>query len=160
VGATRNLCRLGSIAGRRGGAEKKLAEAARLWALGQLGKSDPTKPLGLDEEWRKDFADLGVTIEIDGDEEEAEDAFFVWDINWDSLLAFLACSTQWRLSAGFHNGRLVETIRHGLDYTAVRVVLDELHGNLKRHARRLMFEDIQAMESKALATFATTDGDD
>ncbi|MHB2265807.1 DUF1799 domain-containing protein [Aliihoeflea sp. PC F10.4] len=91
-----------------------------------------------------DFAGFGVRVEVN---EEAQDDFPVWPENWQSLLAFLDCSTQWRIVAGF--GFAEES---GLDYAGVNALLDRRFGNRpagRRQASRI-FEDIRTMEEAAL----------
>ncbi len=90
----------------------------------------------------------GAAVETNADDYE------VWDVNWTSLKAFLACDTQWRISVAFHRGAEVRRVRHGLDYSGVDVVLARLYGHLKAKARRVLFEDLMAMEAAALDAFA------
>ncbi|MGD9476148.1 DUF1799 domain-containing protein [Shinella sp. G-2] len=59
--------------------------------------------------------------------------------NWSSLLAFLACQTQWRVVATM--GGLIWL---GLDYAAARAALEELGLPLSRMA------DLRALEAGAL----------
>lgn len=66
--------------------------------------------------------------------------------NWDSLRAFLAVETQWRVTATFS-----ALIWLGLDYVAVDLVLR------RRNAPDAVFADIQIMESEALAAFNEAD---
>lgn len=52
------------------------------------------------------------------------DEFEVWEQNWETVLAFLAVSTQWR-SVPFGGGMApMQVIYQGLDYTAVRAGLE------------------------------------
>lgn len=115
----------------------------------RLGRDDPARPASLDKEIVAEFAELGVTFEEDAasqaDESEA-DAVEVWDINWKSVSAFIACQTQWRVVAGF--SRIVWL---GLDYSAVDVVLR------RQKARNRVFEDLRVMEMEALRTFDEVD---
>ncbi|WP_320194742.1 DUF1799 domain-containing protein [Agrobacterium rosae] len=72
-----------------------------------------------------------------------EDTVLVWDENKDSLTAFLAVETQWRVTA--HKERLIWT---GIDYNALDVVMRRLQ--LPEHA----FQDVMIMETEALEAFA------
>ncbi|WP_323041579.1 DUF1799 domain-containing protein [Gemmobacter sp.] len=65
----------------------------------------------------------------------------VLPVNWPSVLAFLACETQWRTA-----GTLAGLIWLGLDYPAVDVVL-------RRVAPEADFRDLQVMERGALEVF-------
>ncbi|MGY9046326.1 hypothetical protein P775_11040 [Puniceibacterium antarcticum] len=89
-----------------------------------------------------DFAEMGVTFETDAPAQDDGDAFAVWARNWDSLLAFLNCQTQWR-TASRNNGY----VHLGLDYVAVDVVLR------RSGADDGVFADLQEMELAALAAF-------
>lgn len=92
-----------------------------------------------------EFAELGVTVAAEIDKSE-DDALGVWDINWDSLSAFLACETQWRVAVGFAG-----MVWLGLDYAAVDVVLR------RRQFGDSVFEDLRVMEMEALRTFDEVD---
>jgi len=63
---------------------------------------------------------MGAPEEYVAQLEQADDARFeVWADNWDTVLAFLAVATQWRIAA---NGGGLEPVRHywiGLDYAGV-----------------------------------------
>ncbi len=77
---------------------------------------------------------------------DAADGVAVWDINWPSMLAFLDCETQWRVTstmAGLH--------WTGLDYQGVDVVLR------RTGAPEHVFADVQDMERAALAAFNEAD---
>ena len=88
----------------------------------------------------QEFAELGVRFAGQApQDEEDDDACRVWDINWDSLEAFLDCATQWRLVAG-----LSGVHRLGLDYAGVDVLLR------RRGAPDRVFEDLCVMERAAL----------
>lgn len=88
-----------------------------------------------------EFADLGVAVEVTEDE---DDVVEIWDINAAVFEAFLALETQWRVLAlvGLAGGR---TVRTGLDYSAVDVVLAR-HG-LDGQAP---LDDIRLMEQAVL----------
>lgn len=64
----------------------------------------------------------------------------VWACNWPAFEVFSALVTQWRMG---YSGPV------GLDYSAVRVVMD-MHGI---QDQRAMLDDIQAMEFEALKVF-------
>lgn len=78
----------------------------------------------------------------------ADDTFEVMTVNWQSLLAFLACETQWRVALG-----MAGAVWLGLDYAGVDVVLR--HRSLNDPDR--VFADLQIMESAALAVLAEAD---
>lgn len=65
--------------------------------------------------------------------------------NWDTLLVFLACSTQWRKEFAGMSGEL---IYHGLDYPATSVVI-RMMGHRGQDARDI-FAGVQMMEVAAL----------
>lgn len=94
-------------------------------------------PLTVDATIAADFAQMGVSVEIDPDK---KGAFQVWDVNWDSLCCFLDCESQWRVAVGLAGGQLL-----GLDYSAVDVVLR------RRQVADGVFDDLQVMERAALA---------
>lgn len=85
---------------------------------------------------------MTISGDAAGRRRSEESAFDVWDINWPSLGAFLACQTQWRLAVGFSRA-----VWLGLDYAAVDVVLR------RRNLPDQVFEDLRVMEAEALATF-------
>lgn len=91
-----------------------------------------------------DFAALGVIVEA---EEEDDGAFEIWDVNWKSAMAFVACQTQWRLAVGFGVSSWL-----GLDYAGVEVVLRSRFRNSRTRSR--VFEDLRVMEIAALNTFS------
>lgn len=96
----------------------------------------------VDEDVAADYALMGATI--DAHEVVRKDGVFeVWPINWDSVRAFLACETQWRVVSTFN--RVMET---GLDYSGVDVVLRRL--GFGDH----VFADLQEMEVEAISIFA------
>lgn len=72
-----------------------------------------------------------------------DEALQVWNDNWDSLTAFLAVETQWRVAATA--GRLIWI---GIDYNALDVVMRRL--KLPENT----FEDVMIMEAEALAVFS------
>lgn len=74
----------------------------------------------------------------------ADEGFKVMRKNWDSVCAWLACETQWRVLA-------VKTrlIYLGLDYQGVDVALR------RSGTADTVFEDLQIMEREALAVFGS-----
>jgi len=82
---------------------------------------------------------MGATVQPADHQEQSED-FEVWKKNWPSLVAFLACETQWRAIAGLERIHWL-----GLDYSAVDVVLRRLK------SPKRVFRDLQAMEHAALS---------
>lgn len=81
---------------------------------------------------------MGVSIEGD-DALSDEETIDVLRVNWDSVTAFLACQTQWRLALG-----MAGAVWLGLDYAAVDVVLRH------RAAEAHVFDDLRVMEAEAL----------
>lgn len=86
---------------------------------------------------------MGMAVDATNVVSEQDGAFEVWQENWETLLAWLAVETQWRV---------VETktgLKYlGLDYSAVDVVLR------RRQSLDHVFEDLQTMENAALAAFS------
>ena len=85
---------------------------------------------------------------MDEDEEKIE----VWRINWQSVLAFLRCETQWRavaVSAG-EGSRLIWL---GIDYQSARPVFERRN----RVDQQKIFSDIQVMEHAALEAMGEID---
>ena len=95
--------------------------------------------MAIDESLAADFAAMGVMVE-GGQCRTTEDDFEVWPENWDSIMAWVACETQWRALTG-----LCGLFWLGLDYPAVDVVLR------RREAPAIVFNDLQHMERAALA---------
>lgn len=81
---------------------------------------------------------MGASVAPDQIVRNSED-FEVWPENWDSVIAFLACATQWRIAVSFSG-----IIWSGLDYSAVDVVLR------RRNATDRVFDDVCVMERAAL----------
>lgn len=107
------------------------------WAHAHLGRSDRTRPAPIDADLKKQFARLGFAIEAD-DRDEGEHTT-VMPCNWPSFLAFLECSTQWRVAA-----TMAGLFWVGLDYGACRAVLEDMDCD------RRVFADIRHMEREAL----------
>jgi hypothetical protein len=86
---------------------------------------------------RNEFAAFGAVItELP---EEAEEFDAVAACNWESLLAFMACDTQWRVGVGFSG-----MIWIGLDYTACDIVFR------RRGFADQIWDDLRVMEEAAL----------
>jgi len=71
-----------------------------------------------------------------------DEAFRVLALNWDSVMAFLACETQWRVIAA--GSKLLWL---GLDYVAVDIVFRWFD------FPNAVFADLQVMEFEALSVF-------
>lgn len=95
-------------------------------------------PAGIDADMQAQFAEFGVQVDID---DEGMNDVPVWASNWDSVMVFLSCETQWRVVAV---GTLVWL---GLDYAAVDVVLRHSGGDHRT------FADLCVMEAAALEAF-------
>jgi hypothetical protein len=80
-----------------------------------------------------DAAAFGVALP----EEPQSRNFEVWQENWEVVVVFMRCQTQWRTTM---SGLL------GLDYTAVAWVL-KLY---EIEDQRSMLEDLQVMEAAAM----------
>ncbi len=87
-----------------------------------------------------------MVIEADGEDDREEEVTDVFGDNWTSLAAFLDVSTQWRVTA-----TMAGLIWIGLDYPAVRIVLDHLK------APAHVFDDIRVMENAALTALNGVD---
>lgn len=98
----------------------------------------------MSEAIRQEFLALGVSVAPAAPEEEAFEE--VAECNWQSLLAFLACDTQWRVGVGF--GAMVWI---GLDYSACDVVFR------RRGFADPLFEDLRVMEEAALPVLNSGD---
>ena len=79
---------------------------------------------------------MGLKVEADHVEQEAIE---IMPVNHASFEAFLACQTQWRVVATMDGLLWI-----GLDYNAVRTVLDDL--NAPKH----VFADLRMMEAEVL----------
>ncbi|MBY6091078.1 DUF1799 domain-containing protein [Maritimibacter alkaliphilus] len=97
-----------------------------------------------DEDVLADFQAMGLDLPDHVPRED--DAFEIWPENWHSLIAWIACETQWRVMSGSGGNWYL-----GLDYTAVDVVMRRLK------LEDEVFADLQEMERTALATFAESD---
>ncbi|WP_043062096.1 DUF1799 domain-containing protein [Brucella anthropi] len=79
---------------------------------------------------------MGLALQVDQSTQEMVEIMPVNHISFD---AFLCCQTQWRVAA-----TMAGLIWQGLDYSAVRLVLDDID------APRHVFADIRVMEAAAL----------
>jgi hypothetical protein len=107
--------------------------------LNRTGRIDRSRPVAMNATFRSEFAQLGAKIPAPETAEE-EDFDPVADCNWDSLMAFLACDTQWRVS-GVGMAGLVWI---GLDYTACDIVFR------RRSFPDDLWDDVRIMEEAAL----------
>lgn len=85
---------------------------------------------------------MGVTIAAEAPRDDG--TFEVALANADTIRAWLACATQWRIAAGIAGSMWL-----GLDYAAVDVVLRRT----KPADPDAVFADLQLMEDAALAVF-------
>ncbi|WP_027143143.1 DUF1799 domain-containing protein [Mesorhizobium sp. WSM3626] len=102
----------------------------------------------IDKADAEQWAALNVTVEVDDEDEAVE----VWRINWQSVMAFFACDTQWRTVA-VPAGEGHRLIRLGIDYASARPVF----ARRDRARERQLFSDIQVMEQAALQAMAEAD---
>ncbi|WP_457587286.1 DUF1799 domain-containing protein [Ensifer canadensis] len=79
---------------------------------------------------------------------EPDETLKIMPANWPSFIAFLNCSTQWRVVAAGLGG----LAWLGLDYTACRQVLEDIA------APSGVFSDIRVMERAALPILNEVDG--
>ena len=101
--------------------------------------------MSIDAEIAADFALLGATVEVDGDD---DDRCEVWNVNWPSVLLFLELETQWRCVARGMTGVLLWL---GLDYGAVADVLEmRSKAARRRRSNKRVFEDLRILEREAL----------
>ncbi len=87
----------------------------------------------MQDKTQDDAAAFGVALP----EEPQSQDFEVWQENWEAVVVFMRCQTQWRTTM---SGLL------GLDYTAVAWVL-KLY---EVEDQRSMLEDLQVMEAAAM----------
>lgn len=87
----------------------------------------------MQDKTQDDAAAFGVALP----EEPQSQDFEVWRENWEAVVVFMRCQTQWRTTM---SGLL------GLDYTAVAWVL-KLY---EIEDQRSMLEDLQVMEAAAM----------
>ncbi|KGE01004.1 hypothetical protein JL39_07625 [Rhizobium sp. YS-1r] len=75
-----------------------------------------------------------------------DDEMEIMPANWDSLMAFLECQTQWRVAAG-----MAGLVWFGLDYVACKLVLDSIDADTE------VFADLRVMEAAALPVLNEAD---
>jgi len=92
------------------------------------------------------FEAMGYAFDPSEISSRDSEAFKVFASNWDSVTAFLACETQWRITASAM--RLHWT---GLDYAAADVVLRRFKFPDE------VFADLQVMELEAIAVLGSAD---
>lgn len=78
-------------------------------------------------------------VTVEPDQITEEEGFEVAEENWESLLFFLSCDTQWRVVAGFGGCMWI-----GLDYTACEIQLRRLNAPEK------VWPDLMRIEAAAL----------
>lgn len=136
---------------------KKLTEAVRLWARGDLVAATDTEGADIyEQEQRDNLSDLermaqamGLVMQ-DADqlaERNRPQTYYLWPDNADAFSLFLAVQTQWR--TGFAG-------RTGLDYSGVQVVM-RMHG-VPAASRAETFVMLQACERAALDEWALKHG--
>ncbi|WP_440410617.1 DUF1799 domain-containing protein [Neorhizobium petrolearium] len=86
---------------------------------------------------------MGVTLAA---APKTDDAMEIMPANWDSLMAFLECQTQWRVAAG-----TAGLVWLGLDYLACKLILDSVSADGKA------FADLRIMEAAALPVLNEAD---
>ncbi|MGZ2403365.1 DUF1799 domain-containing protein [Rhizobium ruizarguesonis] len=86
------------------------------------------------------FEQMGYRVDPSEISNQDSEAFKVFASNWDSMTAFLACETQWRVLAG--PAGLIWT---GLDYAGADVALRRFD------FPNSVFADLQVMELEALS---------
>lgn len=76
----------------------------------------------------------------------------VWPENWKAWTLFCRVSTQWRIVSGLAGAGYT-----GLDYPAVYPLLDQIA--IDKQEWMELFEDVQVLESAALARISENDKD-
>ena len=108
--------------------------------------------MAVDRETAEEFAALGVHIEVEETDEDA-DACHVWDVNREAVWLFLDLETQWRA---------ITTMRSfiwlGLDYVAADTLMRGR--GVRRKKRCRLLEDLRVMEREALDTFTLVENAD
>lgn len=103
----------------------------------RTGRKDRSRPAPLTANMRDEFASFGLKLAV----EEQDDSFLaVAACNWQSLMAFLDCDTQWRVAGVGMAGMLWI----GLDYTACDIVFR------RKGYPDPVFQDLRVMEEAAL----------
>jgi hypothetical protein len=121
------------------GQSKKLAEAARLLARGQLRLRAEDSEAEPAESISDALAAFGLEAETE-DDLEVEEAFYIWPENVASFNAWLGVQTQWNTDNG---------VRTGLNYPGVEAYL-RMSGRVRRKALPELLLELQAMETAAL----------
>lgn len=88
---------------------------------------------------------MGYRVDPSEISNQDSEEFKVLAPNWDSVTAFLACETQWRVIAD-PTGRLIWT---GLDYAGADVALRRFD------FPNSVFADLQVMELEALSVLGS-----
>lgn len=88
--------------------------------------------------------DIQASI-LEGQQDDDDGTFEVEPENWDALLVFLGCQTQWQREFAGMDGTL---IWKGLNYQGVAVVI-QMQGHKGQKAQGI-FRDVQVMEQAAL----------
>lgn len=123
-------------------ARKKLTEAARLLARGQLLISSEDEPeQSTQDDVEQAFAAFGLRPECSLDLEES---YELWPENVESFKVWLAVQSQWHIVPG--RGKT------GLNYPGVEVCMRR-HG-LRGDRLNTMFSDVQRMEFAALSEWS------
>lgn len=121
---------------------KKLSEAARLLARGQL-RFDDDRTASPEVEIDRALALLGLYVEggisLDSDE------FWLWPENEEPFLFWLSVQTQWNVGMGGPTG---------LNYQGVEICMRRRA--IRAGERNRLFELVQAMERAALDEWANT----
>lgn len=98
----------------------------------------------MDDDLSKQFAAMGADdVPAARPQTDHSDEIEIMPANWNSLRAWLACETQWRVVATMGG-----MIWLGLDYAAVDVVLR------RSQSPEDVFGDLRVMEAAALDVFA------
>ena len=92
-----------------------------------------------------DLAAFGLPPDAFGEIDKEENHFEVWEENWDTVITFISCQTQWKKEIPAMSGQV---IWHGLDYNSVDVVIKRK--GFKGEKANEIFEGIQLMEASAL----------
>lgn len=116
-----------------------------MWACAASGRRDPSRPVGLDDDLRAQFASLGVdTATLP--QPAAPPVTEVWSCNWPAFRLFVAARSCWRAAGTFGGVGYL-----GLDYAGVEIVERRLR------LPPVEWADLQVMEDAALAIFNSGD---
>jgi hypothetical protein len=127
------------------GHRKKLEEAARLWARGELKNEERNAQQNAEAQAYLDEQMAALRIRPDGPVHigDALLPFHLFPENREAWQLFMSVQTQWRVGMGG---------REGLDYPGVHCVIDSCRAWRKHRRRR--FAEICAMERASLAEWA------